>query len=109
MQSDLCLAPLVEGIYFNVTRLTVKCRHFLHISPQYSQLIWNDLVPNSRLPAVLLTERTLIRSVTSVLRSLKLDVRVANVYPVPPPPWLPPLPEVSYTPTCKSDLPALQL
>ena len=66
------------------------------------------LPPHSRLPAILPAGRTLIRTVSSVLRSLDMDVPVADVPPGPPP-WLLPTPEVSYTPTSKSDLPSLQL
>ena len=108
MQCELRLPPLVERIYSNVTRLTIKCLHLPHISSHYSQLIRTSLQPNSRLPAILPAGRALIRSVSSVLRSLNLDVPVADVPPGPPP-WLLPVPEVSYTPTSKSDLPSLQL
>ncbi|MPC91454.1 hypothetical protein E2C01_086492 [Portunus trituberculatus] len=44
---------------------------------------------------------------SSVFRSLNLDVPIADVPPGPPP-WLLPIPEVTYTPTSKSDLPSLQ-
>ncbi len=108
MQSELRLPPIVERIYSNVARLTIKCLHLPHISPHYSQLIRTSLQPNSRLPAILPAGLALSRSVSFVLRNLNLDVPVADVPPGPPP-WLLPEPKVSYTPTSKSDLPSLQL
>ncbi|XP_050706751.1 uncharacterized protein LOC126992111 isoform X3 [Eriocheir sinensis] len=108
MQCELRLPPLVEIIYSNVTRLTVKCLHFPHLSPHYSQLIRMSLGPARPVPPILPAGRALIRSVSSLMRSLDLDIPVADVPPGPPP-WLLPMPEVSLTPASKSDPPPLQL
>ena len=108
MQRELCLSPLVERIFSNVTRLSIKCLHFPHLSPHYSQLLRTSLGPNSRVPPILPGGRALIKSVCSSLRSLGLEVPVADVHPGPPP-WLLPTPLVSFTPTTKTDLPPLQL
>ncbi|XP_050738498.1 uncharacterized protein LOC127009443 [Eriocheir sinensis] len=108
MQCELRLPPLVERIYSNVTRLTVKCLHLPHLSPHYSQLIRMSLGPARPVPPILPAGRTLIRAVSSLIRSLDLDVRAADVPPGPPP-WMLPTPEVSLTPTSKSDPPPLQL
>ncbi|RUM30837.1 MAG: hypothetical protein DSY42_03735, partial [Aquifex sp.] len=108
MRTELRLPPLVERIYSNVTRLTIKCLHFPHLSPNYSQLIRTSLRPNSPVPPILPSGRALINTVSSMLRSLNLAVVIADVPPGPPP-WMLPVPEVSFTPTSKSDLPSLQL
>ncbi len=97
MQCELRLHPLVERIYFNVTRLTVKCLHFPHLSPHYSQLIRMSLGPARPVPPILPAERALIRSVSFLMRSLDLDVPAVDVPPGLPP-WLLPTPEVSLTP-----------
>ncbi len=108
MQCELSLPPLIERIYSNVTRLTVKCLYFPYLSPHYSQLIKTSLGPTRPVSPILSAGRALIRSISSVLRNLDLDIPAADV-PLGPPPWLLPTPEVSLTPTSKSDLPPLQL
>ncbi|KAK3884718.1 hypothetical protein Pcinc_011036 [Petrolisthes cinctipes] len=107
MQRELRLPPLIERIYCNVTCFTVKCLHFPHLSPHYSQLVRTSLRPNHPVPPILPAGRTLIRSVSSVLRGLNIDIMVADVPPGPPP-WMLPTPDVSFTPTSKSELPSLQ-
>ncbi|MPC33906.1 hypothetical protein E2C01_027274 [Portunus trituberculatus] len=63
----------------------------------------------SPIPSVRATGPTLIKSVSSVLRSVILDVLAADVLPGPSP-WMLPTSEVSFTPTTKTDSPpALQL
>ncbi len=108
MLSELRLPPLVERILSNVTRFTVKCLHFPHLSPHYSQLISTSLGPARHVPPILSAGRTLIKNVSSLMRSLELDIPAVDVPPGPPP-WLLPSPEVSFTPTSKSDPPLLQL
>ncbi len=73
IQCELRLPPLVEIIYSNVTRLTVKCLHFPHLSPHYSQLIKMSLGPALPVPPILPAGRALIRSVSSLMGSLDLD------------------------------------
>ncbi|KAK3889118.1 hypothetical protein Pcinc_006860 [Petrolisthes cinctipes] len=107
MQRELRLPPLIDRIYCNITCFTVKCLHFPHLSPHYSQLVRTSLRPNSPVPPILPAERTLIRSVSSMLRSLNIDIMVAD-FPPGPPPWMLPTPDVSFTPTSKSELPSLQ-
>ncbi len=108
MQCELSLPPLVERIYSNVTRLTVKCLYFPYLSPHYSQLIRTSLGPARPVPLILPAGRALIRSISSVLRNHDLDLPAAEVL-TGPPPWILPTPEVSLTPTSNSDLPPLQL
>ncbi len=108
MQCELSLPLLVKRNYSNVTRLTVKCLYFPYLSPHYSQLIRTSLGPARPVPPILPAGRALIRSISSVLCHLDLDLPAADVPPGLPP-WLLPTPKVSLTPTAKSDLPPLQL
>ncbi|MPC18494.1 hypothetical protein E2C01_011379 [Portunus trituberculatus] len=108
MQHELGLSPLIERIHTNVACFTVKCLHFPHISPHYSLLIRTSLTPNSPLPPLLPVGRVFIQRVSSMLRSLNLEVLVADVPPGPPP-WMLSIPAVSFIPTSKSDPPYLQL
>ncbi len=85
MQCEIRSPPLVERIYSNVTRLTVKYLHFPHLSPHYSQLLRRSLGPARPVPPILPTGRALIRSVSSLMRSLELDIPVLDVLPGPPP------------------------
>ncbi len=90
MQCELDLPPLVERIYSNVTRLTVKCLHFPHHSPHYSQLIRMSLGPALPVPPILPAGRALIRFVSSLMRSLDLDIPAVDMHPGPPLWLLPP-------------------
>ncbi len=108
MQCELRLPPLVKRIYSNVTRLPVKCLHFPHLSPHYSQLIRMSLGPARPVTPILPAGRALIRSVSSLMRSLDLDIPAVDVPPGPPPMLLP-TQEVSLTPASKSEPPPLQL
>ncbi|XP_045114076.1 uncharacterized protein LOC123506217 [Portunus trituberculatus] len=108
MQRELRLPSLVERIHSNVTSLAVKCLHFLHLSPHFTALVRASLGPASAVPPLLPSSRRLIRSVSSCLRSVDLQVLVADVVPGPPP-WKLPSPVVSFTPTAKCDPPPLQL
>ena len=107
MQNELGLPPLIERIYSNVVCLTVKCLYFPHLSPYYSILIRSSLRPNFPIPRILPTGRLLFKSVSSMLRRLEINVTATEVPPGPPP-WMQPTPEVSFTPTTKSDPPTLQ-
>ncbi len=64
--------------------------------------------PARRVPPILPAGRALIKSVSSLLCSINLDIHVADV-PASPPPWLLLTSEVSFTPASKSDLPPFQL
>ena len=108
MQRELQLPSLVERIHTNVTCLAVKCLHFPHLSPHFTLLLRASLGPTPPVPPLLPPGRRLIKSVSSMLHSLNLQVLVADVPPGPPP-WKLPSPVVSFTPTSKSDLPSLQL
>ncbi len=94
MQCESSLPPLVERIYSSVTRLTVKCLYFPYLSPHYSQLIRTSLGPARPVPPILPAGRALIRSISSLLRNLDLDIPAADV-PLGPPQWLLPTPKVS--------------
>ncbi len=85
MQCALSFPLLVERIYSNVTRLTVKCLYFPYLSPHYSQLIRTPLGPARPVPPILPAGRALIRSISAVLRNLDLDISAADVPPGPPP------------------------
>ncbi len=61
MLCELRLTPLVEKIYSNVTRLTVKCLHFPHLSPHYSQLFRMSFEPARPIPPILPAGCALIR------------------------------------------------
>ena len=108
MQRELRLPSLVERIYSNVSFFAVKCLHFPHLSPHFTALVRASLGPVPPVPPLLPPGRRLIRSVSSMLRGLNLQVLVADVPPGPPP-WMLPSPVVSFTPTAKSDPPPLQL
>ncbi len=72
----------------------------------YHQIIrrnHNSLGPVQRVLPILPTGRRVIRSVSSLLRSLDLQVFAPNVPPSLPL-WTMPTPKVSFTPTNKSDL-----
>ena len=107
MLTELDLPPLIERIYSNVTYFTIKCLHYPHVSPHYSQLIRTCLEPRPRLPRLQPSGRALLKTVSSRLQHLGVIVPVADVFP-PPPPWMLPLPVVHFTPTCKAHPPVLQ-
>ncbi|XP_047502951.1 uncharacterized protein LOC125048330 [Penaeus chinensis] len=107
MQQELHLLPLVERIYANVTFFTVKCLHSSSLAQHYAGLINMSLDPNSRPPQLRPGGCALIRNVCRDLRRLDINVPQEEVDHGPPPWQIPPL-AVSYTPTCRRDLPCQQ-
>ncbi|XP_063603272.1 uncharacterized protein LOC134779200 [Penaeus indicus] len=107
MQQELHLLPLVERIYANVTFFTVKCLHSSSLAPHYADLINVSLDPNARPPQLRPGGCALIRNVCRDLRRLDINVPQEEVDHGPPPWQIPPV-EVSYTPTCRRDLPCQQ-
>ena len=107
MQLELHLPPLIERIYCNATYFTIKCLHYPHISPHYSHIIQTSLDPAAPRPLLRPGGQSLVRTVTSSIRSLDINIVPENVDPGLPP-WRVPVPAVSYTPASKSDLPHLQ-
>lgn len=107
MLSELNLPPLIERIHSNVAYFTVKCLHFPHLSPHYSQVIRTFLQLRPRIPPLQPGGRALIKTVSSQLQRLDINIPVADFFP-PPPPWMLPIPTVHFTPTCKAHPPVLQ-
>lgn len=108
MLKELQIPSIVERIYSNVTCLTVKCLHLPHLSPHFTTLVRDSLGPAPPAPPLLPSGRRLIRTVSSLLRSLDIHVLAADILPGPPP-WMLQSPVVSFTPTSKCDPPSLQL
>ncbi|XP_037772401.1 uncharacterized protein LOC119568073 [Penaeus monodon] len=107
MQQELRLLPLVERIFANVTFFTVKCLHSSSLAPHYAGLINMSLDPDSRPPQLRPGGRALIRNVCRDLRRLDINVPQEEVDHGPPP-WQTTPVAVSYTPTCRRDLPCQQ-
>ena len=107
MQTELNLPPITERIYATVTRVTLKCLHHSQIVPYYSQTIRNALQPRSRIPPLQAGGRLLIKTVSTLLQRLDINIPEAEVFHGPPP-WMIPTPLVSFTPTSKTAVPALQ-
>ena len=107
MLTELEFPPIIDRIRSMVTRFTLKCLHYPHIDPHYSRTVRDSLAPRARIPPLLTGGRSLIKTVSSTLRRLDMDVSEAEPFPGPPP-WLIPIPTVSYTLVATSVLPALQ-
>ena len=107
MQHELRLPPLVERIYSNVTYFSIKCLHYPHISPHYAHTIRASLDPAAPRPLLRPGGRTLVSTICSNIRRLNINILAENVDHGFPP-WQTPVPEVSYTPVTKTDLPQLQ-
>ncbi|XP_076039246.1 uncharacterized protein LOC143039200 [Oratosquilla oratoria] len=108
MQSELGLPSLVERIYANMAILSVKCLRSPYLSPNFTATIRASLEPDSapRLP-LRPGGRNLVTTVCNTLRNLDIHVPEETVEPDLPP-WRISLPNVTFTPTSKDDLPALQ-
>lgn len=107
MLCEIKLTPLVDRIYANVTYSSVKCLHFPHLAPHYSNVILAALNPDLPRPLLRSGGRNLVRVVCADFRRLAIDVPAAEVAPGLPP-WRVPLPIVSFTPTSKAAHPLLQ-
>ena len=107
MQQELRLPPLVDRIYSNVTYFTIKCLHTRHLSPHFCAVVHAFLDPAAPRPLLRPGGCSLLRTVTSNIRRLGINIVAEDVLP-PFPPWRTPVPSVSYTPTSKVALPQLQ-
>ena len=107
MLQELRLSPLVERIYANVTYFTVKCLQTPQIAPHYSNVIGTSLDPTAPRPRLLPGGYALVRAICTNMQRVGFHIRRQEIVHSPPP-WRIPLPAVTYTPTCKSDLPLLQ-
>ncbi|KAG0714003.1 hypothetical protein GWK47_014959 [Chionoecetes opilio] len=107
MLTELHLPPIYERICSIAARLTIKCLHYPQVVPHYSHTIRSAMQPRPRIPPLQAGGRTLIKTVSSLLQRLDINVPEAEALPGPPP-WMIPTITVHYTPTSKSALPALQ-
>ncbi|XP_068207780.1 uncharacterized protein, partial [Palaemon carinicauda] len=107
MQHELRLPPLVERIYSHVTYFSIKCLYNPHLSPHYSNIIRTSLDLDAPRPQLRQGGRTLVSTVCSSIRGLDINIVAENVdHGLAP--WQTPVPEISYTPVSKTDLPQLQ-
>ena len=90
-----------------MSHFIIKCLHFSHFSPHCSQLIRAFLQPCPCLPRLQPGGCALIKSVSSQLQRLDINVPMADNFPPPPLRMLPIL-AVYFTPTCKAHPPVLQ-
>ncbi|XP_076057288.1 uncharacterized protein LOC143034828 [Oratosquilla oratoria] len=107
MQQELCLPPIVERIYSNVTYFTIKCLHYPHLSPHFCHTIQTSINLAEPRPQLRPGGCSLVLNISSNIRRLNINILTENEDPGLPP-WQTPMPTVTYTPTTKSDLPQLQ-
>ena len=107
MLNELHLPSVKERIYASVSSFSIKCLYSPHFAPHYSHTLRTSLVPAAPRHLVRPGLRTLVTTVCSTLQRLDLRVPMDEVDHGPPP-WRISQPQVTFTPTSKTDPPPLQ-
>ena len=107
MLTELDLPPVKEKIHANVSSFGVKCVFSPYLATHYYHVLRASLDPTAPRPQLRPGVRTLVNTVCNTLQRLDLRVPVVEVDHGPPP-WRIPQPQVTFTPTSKTDPPPLQ-